>query len=86
MTLSNSNQINKISFYTHYFEIHFKYEKVTLKNASLKTTEKNSYIFVFSFFFSAAIEQAIQDDLEIRTYLNDATRIYRPALPYDDPQ
>jgi hypothetical protein len=32
------------------------------------------------------IEQAIRDDPEMQMYLEDATRIYTPAVPYDNPQ
>ncbi|CAG2219282.1 unnamed protein product [Mytilus edulis] len=32
-----------------------------------------------------AIEQAIIDDPEIQMYLQDASKIYQPAVPYDDP-
>ncbi|XP_052089067.1 uncharacterized protein LOC127725818 isoform X1 [Mytilus californianus] len=32
-----------------------------------------------------AIEQAIIDDPEIQMYLEDASKIYQPAVPYDDP-
>ncbi|XP_063405438.1 uncharacterized protein LOC134688560 [Mytilus trossulus] len=32
-----------------------------------------------------AIEQAIIDDREIQMYLEDVSKIYQPAVPYDDP-
>lgn len=43
-------------------------------------------ICAISFYFSMAIEQAILDDQEIKMYLEDASKIYQPAVPYDDPQ
>lgn len=36
--------------------------------------------------YSAVIEQAVRDDLKLQMYLEDASKIYRPAVPYEDPQ
>jgi hypothetical protein len=36
--------------------------------------------------FSDVIEEAVRDDPDIQTYLEDASKIYRPAVPYEDPQ